>query len=94
MDLVIRGGTVVTVGETFVADVGVEGERVAQIGGEMSAPREIDASGKLLVPGGVDMHVHLQIAEAVPEGTRRACRTTSIGAPLALLPVVSLQSVA
>ena len=68
MDLVIRGGTVVTVGETYVADVGVEGERVAQIGGEMSAPREIDASGKLLVPGGVDMHVHLQLAEAVPEG--------------------------
>ena len=65
MDLVIRGGTVVTVGETYVADVGVEGERVAQIGGEMSAPREIDASGKLLVPGGVDMHVHLQLAEAV-----------------------------
>ncbi len=68
MDLVIRGGTVVTVGETFVADVGVEGGKVAQIGGEMSASREIDAGGKLIVPGGVDMHVHLQLAEALPEG--------------------------
>ena len=68
MDLVIRDGTIVTVGETYVADVGVQGEKVAQIGGEMSAPREIDASGKLIVPGGVDMHVHLQIAEAQPEG--------------------------
>ena len=44
MDLVIRGGTVVTVGETFVADVGVEGGKVTQIGGEMSGAREIDAA--------------------------------------------------
>ena len=69
MDLVIRGGSVVTVGDTFVADIGVEGGKVAQIGGEMSASREIDASGKLIVPGGLDMHVHLQLSDPLPAGS-------------------------
>lgn len=59
MDLVIRGGTVVTTGSIFAADIGIEEGKVAQIGGQMSAPREIDATGKLVLPGGVDVHVHL-----------------------------------
>lgn len=56
LDLVIRGGRLV---EGTVADIGIAGERVVQIGGELSAPNEIDARGKLLLPGGVDAHVHL-----------------------------------
>jgi dihydropyrimidinase len=59
MDLVIRGGRVVTAGGTGVADVGVTGGRVVQLGGEMSGARELDARGKLVLPGGVDIHVHL-----------------------------------
>ena len=58
-DLVIRGGSVVTAGEQSVADIGVVGEQIAQIGGTMSGKREIDARGKVVVPGGVDLHVHL-----------------------------------
>jgi len=42
-----------------VADVGIAGERIVQIGGEMQAVLVIDAAGKLLLPGGVDAHVHL-----------------------------------
>jgi dihydropyrimidinase len=60
LDLVIRGGTVATAEKTFRADVGIEGERIAEIGTGMSAKRTIDASGKLVLPGGVDSHCHIE----------------------------------
>jgi dihydropyrimidinase len=62
-DLVVRGGLVVTAGAESVADIGVADGRIAQIGGDMSGEREIDATGKLVLPGGVDMHVHLSPVE-------------------------------
>ena len=55
----IRGGRVVTSGASGFADVGIAGGRVVQLGGEMRGGREIDATGKLVLPGGVDVHVHL-----------------------------------
>ena len=58
-DLVVRGGTVVTADARFRADVGVRAERIAQVGGEMRARREVDAHDKFVLPGGVDAHVHL-----------------------------------
>ena len=59
MDLIIRGGTVVTVGGRADVDVGVRAGRIAQIGGSMSAEKELDATGLFVTPGGVDPHVHL-----------------------------------
>src|SRR3954452_16799836 len=59
LDLVIRGGEIVTAGGLARADLGIAGGRVAQIGGELACAREIDATGKLLLPGGIDAHVHL-----------------------------------
>lgn len=60
MDLAIRGGTVVTASGSFAADVGIVGERVARVGGDVPpASREIDARGKLVLPGCVDIHTHL-----------------------------------
>jgi len=41
------------------ADVGIEGERISRIGDVGSASREIDARGKLVLPGCVDLHTHL-----------------------------------
>jgi len=58
-DLVIRGGTLVTAGQTGVADVGIDEPHVVQIGGEMRGRREIAAAGLYVFPGGVDAHVHL-----------------------------------
>ena len=58
-DLVLRGGMVVTSGATGVADIGIERGRVAQLGGEMEGRRELDVSGLHVLPGGVDVHVHL-----------------------------------
>lgn len=60
MDLVIAGGTIVTADSTFVGDVGVQGGRIAAVGQGLSGARRIDARGRLVTPGGVDVHVHLQ----------------------------------
>ena len=67
MDLIVRGGSVVAAGGCTVADVGVEDGRIVQIGGRMDAAEVVDADGKLVLPGGVDMHVHFSPAQ-VTEG--------------------------
>lgn len=59
LDLIIRGGRIVNAGSQEVADIGITGEAIVQIGGEMEAAREIDARGLLVFPGGIDAHVHL-----------------------------------
>ena len=59
-DLVVRGGTVVTATDIFAADVGVAAGRIILVGRDLpSAPQEIDASGLQVLPGGVDVHTHL-----------------------------------
>ncbi len=62
-DLVIRRGTVAANSGAEQVDIGVRGETIAQIGGSMSGEREIDADGLLVLPGGVDVHVHLTSPE-------------------------------
>ena len=58
-DLVVRGGLVVTSEHAAVADVAVAGERIAAIGSDLHGTIEIDASGRYVIPGAVDGHVHL-----------------------------------
>src|SRR5215469_8895745 len=67
-DLVIRGGTVVTAGSSAECDVGIRQGRISQIGGGMRGRREIDATGALVLPGGLDMHVHLSSPEPPQPG--------------------------
>jgi dihydropyrimidinase len=60
-DIVIRNGRVATVSDVFEADVAIAGETVAAIGrGLPAGRREIDARGKLVLPGGVDSHAHIE----------------------------------
>ena len=60
MDLAIRNGHTVTTGSRFDADIGIADGRIVQLGGAVpSATREIDATGLLVLPGGVDVHVHV-----------------------------------
>ena len=66
LDLVVRGGTVVTAEGRQRADIGVAGGRVAQIGGPMTGARELDADGRFVLPGGVDPHVHLNVERVDP----------------------------
>jgi dihydropyrimidinase len=59
LDLVIRNGTVVTAADKINCDVGIKDGVVALMGKGLEAKEVIDASGKLVLPGGVDSHVHL-----------------------------------
>ena len=64
-DLVIRGGTVATASGRFLADVAVSGETIAAVGrGLGPGAREIDAAGKLVLPGGIDAHTHIEQVSA------------------------------
>ena len=59
-DLVIRAGTVATAADTMRCDVGVVDGKVVALGERLAGGRdEIDAAGKLVLPGGVDAHCHL-----------------------------------
>ena len=59
-DLVLSNGTLVTAADTFQADIGIVGEQIAAVGSGLRGRRAIDAAGKLVLPGGIDSHVHLQ----------------------------------
>ena len=60
-DLIIRGGRVATTTDTFEADIAITGETIIAIGrGLGPARREIDARSKLVLPGGVDSHCHIE----------------------------------
>jgi dihydropyrimidinase len=61
-DLIVRGGLVATATDSVVADLGIRGGRIATI--DQGLPKtepEIDASGLVVVPGGVDVHTHLDL---------------------------------
>ena len=60
-DTVIRGGRVATASDVFDADIGIVGESIAAIGKRLAAgKREVDARGKLVLPGGIDSHCHIE----------------------------------
>lgn len=60
-DLVVKNGTLVTAEKSYPADVGVRGGRIAAVGPGLAGTREIDATGQLVTPGAIDLHVHLQM---------------------------------
>jgi len=69
-DLVIRNGTIATAADVFRADLGIVGGRIAAIAARLpSGAREIDASGRLVLPGGVDAHCHID----QPSATGAVC---------------------
>ena len=59
-DLSVRGGTVVdgTGGPAYVADVGILDGRIVEIGDRVPARKELDATGRLVMPGFIDIHTH------------------------------------
>ena len=61
IDKVIQGGTIVTADDTYQADIGISGERIAEIGLDLEGAEVIDAKGKLVMPGGLDVHTHLDM---------------------------------
>jgi dihydropyrimidinase len=63
-ELVIANGLLVTPGGVIEADLAIDGEQIAAIGFELNGEQVIDAEGCYVLPGGVDPHVHLQMALA------------------------------
>jgi dihydropyrimidinase len=63
MKILIRNGRIVTAVDDYRADILIEDEVVSVIGArlEMEADRVIDAAGKLVIPGGIDPHTHMQL---------------------------------
>jgi dihydropyrimidinase len=62
VDTIVRGGQVVTSSETYEASIAIRGEKIVAIGPDDLLPpadRDIDASGKYVLPGAIDCHVHL-----------------------------------
>ncbi|MHB8128787.1 MAG: dihydropyrimidinase [Mobilitalea sp.] len=81
MDLIIKNGTIVTAKESFKADIAVKNGKIVCIGTDLSmkATKIIDAAGKLVLPGGIDVHTHLAMpfggtvsADSYLSGTRAA----------------------
>ena len=59
-DLAVTGGTIVTASDIFRADVGIRGGRIVALADSITdATRIIDATGLLVMPGGIDSHVHI-----------------------------------
>ena len=60
-DRVITGGTVVTAERQFDADIAITNGRIAALGQDLGPARDVlDASGRLILPGGVDPHCHIE----------------------------------
>src|SRR5437773_9589359 len=85
----IKNGRIITATDDYVADVFIDGETVRMIGTALpvKADRVIDASGKLVIPGAIDPHVHMELpfggtvsSDNFETGTRAAAfgGTTSI----------------
>jgi dihydropyrimidinase len=63
MKTLIRNGRIITAVDDYKADVLIDGETVSVIGAklDMEADRVIDAAGKLVIPGGIDPHTHMEL---------------------------------
>ena len=79
-DLVIRGGTVATAADTFAADIGIAGGRIACIGEELDGADVIDATGRLVLPGGIEAHCHIAQESATGGMTADDYRSGSVSA--------------
>lgn len=63
MSLLIKNGRIITAADDYIADIFIEGEKISLIGKELSIPATeiIEADGMLVMPGGIDPHVHLDM---------------------------------
>jgi len=63
MSILIKNGRIVTAVDDYFADVFIAGEKIVQIGKDLNvqADETLDAKGKLVLPGGIDPHTHLDM---------------------------------
>lgn len=92
-DLVVRNALIATASDTYAADIGIREGKIVQLGALLAqGAREIDAAGRVVTPGGVDAHCHLdqpmeppaRMADDFDSGTRAAaCGGTTTVIPFA-----------
>ena len=73
LDMIIRGGEVVTPQDVGNYDIAVKGEKISAVAApntlsDGDAKRTVDASGKIVMPGGIDPHVHMHHPWIKPDG--------------------------
>ena len=90
-DLAIRGGTIVTATDTIRADLGIREGRIAAVADKVTdAARTIDASGLLVLPGGIDSHVHIAQASGpgivMADDFASATRAAAAGGNTCVMP--------
>lgn len=63
MSLLIKNGRIITAVDDYVADVFIDGQTISAIGKDLPMPadRTIDASGRFVIPGAIDPHVHMEL---------------------------------
>lgn len=80
-DLVIKGGTIATATDTFKADVGIREGRIVALGYALEgAAKTIDATGKFVLPGGIETHCHIEQESATGAMTSDDYYTGSVSA--------------
>jgi dihydropyrimidinase len=82
MSILLKNGRVITADSDSICDILVEGEAIVAVGRNLLAPegvQVVDCTGKLIVPGGIDPHVHLEMpfmgtfsSDTYETGTRAA----------------------
>jgi dihydropyrimidinase len=90
-DLVIRNGRVATASDTFDADVAIKDGKIDAIGRALPpGAEEIDAAGKLVLPGGIDTHCHIEQLSAAgivnADTFESATRSAALGGTTTVIP--------
>jgi dihydropyrimidinase len=90
-DMIIRGGTAVTGGAAVPCDIGVREGRIAALGEDLGGAGQIvDARGKIVLPGGIDSHVHIDQPSApgivMADGFESGTRSAAFGGNTTVLP--------
>jgi dihydropyrimidinase len=84
-DCIVKNGMIVSQSDTVIADIGITGEKITAIGADLQSTntntRIVDAKGHFVIPGALDVHVHLELpfcgtvsADDYRSGTRAAAR--------------------
>ncbi len=96
LDLVIRNARAATASDTFDCDIGISGGRITQLGlGLPPGREELDARGRVVTPGGVDAHCHLDQPMEAPvrtaDGFESGTRSAACGGTTTIIPFAAQQ---
>src|SRR6516164_1927950 len=91
LDTIVRGGRVVTASDTVACDVGIRDGKIVALGDDLGVADEvIDARGRLVLPGGIDSHVHISQPSGpgivMADDFESATRAAAFGGNTTVLP--------